>query len=66
MALDFAREAKYGDAADIIRSQQRFIAAMHLPGGPVRTSPVALQRETSSAMEAAMLPLMPNQAPITS
>jgi len=28
MALDFARVAKYGDAADIIRSQQRFIAAM--------------------------------------
>ncbi|HWX91311.1 MAG TPA: AAA family ATPase, partial [Terriglobales bacterium] len=28
MALDFAREAKYGDAADIIRSQQRFIATM--------------------------------------
>jgi len=27
-ALDFARKAKYGDAADIIRSQQRFIAAM--------------------------------------
>src|ERR1700687_5352943 len=28
MALDFAREAKYGDAAHIIRSQQRFIATM--------------------------------------
>jgi PAS domain S-box-containing protein len=28
MALDFARGAKYGDAADIIRSQQRFIATM--------------------------------------
>ncbi len=28
MALDFAREAKYGDAADIIGSQQRFIATM--------------------------------------
>jgi PAS domain S-box-containing protein len=28
MALDFAREAKYDDAADIIRSQQRFIATM--------------------------------------
>jgi PAS domain S-box-containing protein len=28
MALDFAREAKYGGAADIIRSQQRFIATM--------------------------------------
>src|SRR5712672_4262575 len=28
MALDFAREANYGDAADIIASQQRFIAAM--------------------------------------
>ncbi|SEF09802.1 PAS domain S-box-containing protein [Rhizobiales bacterium GAS191] len=28
MALDFAREAKYGDAADIIRSQQRFIATV--------------------------------------
>ncbi|HWS69924.1 MAG TPA: AAA family ATPase [Steroidobacteraceae bacterium] len=28
MALDFAREAKYGDAADIIISQQRFIATM--------------------------------------
>jgi len=28
MALDFAREAKYGDAADIIRSQQRFVATM--------------------------------------
>ena len=28
MALDFAREAKYGDAADMIRSQQRFIATM--------------------------------------
>jgi PAS domain S-box-containing protein len=28
MALDFAREAKYGDAADIIVSQQRFIATM--------------------------------------
>jgi predicted ATPase len=28
MALDFAREAKYGDVADIIRSQQRFIATM--------------------------------------
>ena len=28
MALDFAREAKFGDAADIIRSQQRFIATM--------------------------------------
>jgi predicted ATPase/GAF domain-containing protein len=27
-ALAFAREAKYGDAADIIRSQQRFIATM--------------------------------------
>jgi len=27
-ALDFAREAKYGGAADIIRSQQRFIANM--------------------------------------
>ena len=28
MALDFAQEAKYGDAADIIGSQQRFIATM--------------------------------------
>jgi PAS domain S-box-containing protein len=28
MALEFAREAKYDDAADIIRSQQRFIATM--------------------------------------
>ncbi len=28
MALDFAREAKFGDAVDIIRSQQRFIATM--------------------------------------
>ena len=28
MALDFARKARYGDAADIIVSQQRFIAAM--------------------------------------
>jgi PAS domain S-box-containing protein len=28
IALDFAREAKYGDAVDIIRSQQRFIATM--------------------------------------
>src|SRR6266849_6985538 len=28
MALDFAREAKYGDAADISRIQQRFIATM--------------------------------------
>ncbi|MEA3005414.1 MAG: hypothetical protein QOI94_683, partial [Acidobacteriaceae bacterium] len=28
MALDFAREAKYGDAADIILSQQRFVATM--------------------------------------
>jgi PAS domain S-box-containing protein len=28
MALDFAREAKYGDAVDIIRSQQRFVATM--------------------------------------
>ena len=28
MALNFAREAKYGDAADIIASQQRFIATM--------------------------------------
>jgi predicted ATPase/signal transduction histidine kinase len=28
MALDFAREAKYGDAAHIIVSQQRFIATM--------------------------------------
>jgi PAS domain S-box-containing protein len=28
MALDFAREAKYGDVADTIRSQQRFIATM--------------------------------------
>jgi predicted ATPase len=28
MALDFARRAKYGDAADIIGSQQRFIATM--------------------------------------
>src|SRR6266849_6496197 len=28
MALDFAREAKYGDAADVIESQQRFIANM--------------------------------------
>jgi PAS domain S-box-containing protein len=28
MALDFAREAKYGDAVDSIRSQQRFIATM--------------------------------------
>jgi PAS domain S-box-containing protein len=28
MALDFAREAKYDDAADNIRSQQRFIATM--------------------------------------
>jgi PAS domain S-box-containing protein len=27
-ALDFARQAKYGDAADMIRSQQRFIATM--------------------------------------
>ncbi|MDB6043847.1 MAG: multi-sensor signal transduction multi-kinase [Gammaproteobacteria bacterium] len=27
-ALDFAREAKYDDVADIIRSQQRFIATM--------------------------------------
>jgi predicted ATPase/signal transduction histidine kinase len=27
-ALDFARRAKYGDAMDIIRSQQRFIANM--------------------------------------
>jgi PAS domain S-box-containing protein len=27
-ALGFAREAKYGDAADIVRSQQRFIATM--------------------------------------
>jgi predicted ATPase/signal transduction histidine kinase len=28
MALNFAREAKYADAADIVRSQQRFIANM--------------------------------------
>ena len=28
MALDFAREAKYGDVLDIIVSQQRFIANM--------------------------------------
>jgi PAS domain S-box-containing protein len=28
VALDFARETKYGDAADIIRSQQRFVATM--------------------------------------
>jgi PAS domain S-box-containing protein len=28
MALDFTRRAKYGDVADIIRSQQRFIANM--------------------------------------
>jgi PAS domain S-box-containing protein len=28
MALTFAREARYGDAADIILSQQRFIATM--------------------------------------
>src|SRR5260370_6807619 len=28
MALDFARQAKYGDAVDMILSQQRFIAAM--------------------------------------
>ncbi len=28
MALDFVREAKYGDVADIIGSQQRFIATM--------------------------------------
>jgi predicted ATPase/signal transduction histidine kinase len=28
IALDFAREAKYGDAADIIESQHRFIAKM--------------------------------------
>jgi PAS domain S-box-containing protein len=28
VALDFHREAKYGDGADIIRSQQRFIATM--------------------------------------
>src|SRR2546430_2340410 len=28
MALDFARKAKYGDASDIIASQQRFIATM--------------------------------------
>src|ERR1700737_2444257 len=28
IALDFAREAKYGDAVDIISSQQRFIATM--------------------------------------
>jgi PAS domain S-box-containing protein len=28
MALDFARQAKYGDAADVIVSQQRFIANM--------------------------------------
>jgi hypothetical protein len=28
MALDFAREAKYGDFVDIMRSQQRFIATM--------------------------------------
>src|SRR5437870_6931588 len=28
MALDFAREAKYGDAEDMIRSQQRFMATM--------------------------------------
>src|SRR5260370_353718 len=28
MALDFAREAKYGDAVDIIVSQQRFISTM--------------------------------------
>src|SRR5260370_32396424 len=27
-ALDFAREAKYGDAVDVIGSQQRFIATM--------------------------------------
>ena len=26
--MDFAREAKYGDTADIIRSQQRFVATM--------------------------------------
>src|SRR5258708_18825545 len=28
IALDFLRKAKYGDVADIIRSQQRFIATM--------------------------------------
>ncbi len=28
MALDFARQARYGDAADIVRNQQRFIATM--------------------------------------
>ena len=28
IALDFVRKAKYGDVADIIVSQQRFIATM--------------------------------------
>ena len=28
MALDFTREAKYGDAAQVVVSQQRFIATM--------------------------------------
>jgi predicted ATPase/two-component sensor histidine kinase len=28
LALDFARKAKYGDAADIIAAQQRFVATM--------------------------------------
>jgi PAS domain S-box-containing protein len=40
MALDFAREAKYGDAVDMIRSQQRFIATMQ-----GRTSTVSTFRD---------------------
>jgi predicted ATPase len=44
MALDFTRRAKFGDVADIIVSQQRFIAAMQ--GRTATFSPSAMRYST--------------------
>src|SRR5712672_974091 len=60
MALHFAREAKYGDAVDIISSQQRFIATML--GRPATFSPFSDSQFDEVAFEAQLtadrMPLM--------
>jgi PAS domain S-box-containing protein len=53
-ALDFAREAKYGDVADVIRSQQRLIAAMQ--GRTASFSTFSDAQFDESAFEAQLTP----------
>ncbi len=60
-ALDFARKARYGDAADIIVSQQRFIATMQGRTSTLSTfSDLQFDEATFEArLTADRMPLMP-------